>query len=167
MNEIHGFTDIGEQQRLLQRAVPAADNGGDAVFIESAVAHRAVGNAAAEQLLLARQTEMAVLRARGEDHGAAFVCAVLRADGEILSGALHGDHFADVGFGVEREHLLEHPLGDRRERAVYQDDERTDEIDAAEGRGRTESRIDGRHAELVPGEAAEEVIWISAFAWIR
>ncbi len=101
-------------QRLLQRAVPAADNGGDAVFIESAVAHRAVGNAAAEQLLLARQTEMAVLRARGEDHGAAFVYAVLRADGEILSGALHGDHFADVGFGVEREHLLEHPLGELR-----------------------------------------------------
>ena len=114
VNEIHGFTDIGEQQRLLQRAVPAADNGGDAVFIESAVAHRAVGNAAAEQLLLARQTEMAVLRARGEDHGAAFVCAVLRANGEILSGALHGDHFADVGFGVEREHLLEHPLGELR-----------------------------------------------------
>lgn len=51
---------------------------------------------------------------RGEDHGAAFVYAVLRAHGEILPGALHGQNLADVGLSVKREHLLEHPLGELR-----------------------------------------------------
>ena len=68
----------------------------------------------AEKLLLIRQTEMAVLCARGEDHGAAFIYAVLGAHGEILPGALHGQNLADVGLGVKREHLLEHPLGELR-----------------------------------------------------
>ena len=114
VDEIDGFADIGEQQRFLQCAVPTADNGGDAVFIKPAVAHGAVGNAVAEKLLLARQTEMAVLCACGEDHGAAFVDAVFRAHGEMLPGALHVYDLADVGLGIKREHLLKHLLGKLR-----------------------------------------------------
>ncbi len=114
VDEIHGLTNIGEQQRLLQRAVPAADNGGDAVFIKSTVAHRAVGDTVAEKLFLARQTKMTVLCARGEDHSTAFVYAVLRAHGENFPGTLYGQDLADVGLGVEREHLFKHPLGELR-----------------------------------------------------
>ena len=61
--------EIGEEQRLLDRGIAAADHDHFLAAIEEAVAGGAGRHAEALELLLERQTEPARLRAGREDHG--------------------------------------------------------------------------------------------------
>ena len=64
--------EIGEEQRLLDRGVAAADHQHILVAVEEAVAGGAGRHAVALELLLGRQAEPARLRAGGDDHVSAM-----------------------------------------------------------------------------------------------
>ena len=77
--------ELGEEDRLLHRGVAAADDDRRAVLEERGVAGRAVGHAAAAELLLAGHAELLVLGAHREDHGAGLVGLVVDPDGVRLA----------------------------------------------------------------------------------
>ena len=78
--------ELREEDRLLHRAVAAADHDDRAVLEERGVAGRAVGDAAAAQLLLAGDAELLVLGAHREDDGAGAVRLVADPDGVQVAG---------------------------------------------------------------------------------
>ena len=73
--------ELREEDRLLHRAVAAADHDDRAVLEERGVAGGAVGDAAAAQLLLAGHAELLVLGTHREDDGAGAVRLVADPDG--------------------------------------------------------------------------------------
>ena len=77
--------ELGEEDRLLHRGVAAADDDRRAVLVERGVAGRAVGHAAAAELLLAGHAELLVLGAHREDDRARLVGLVVDPDGVRLA----------------------------------------------------------------------------------
>src|SRR5207248_8633868 len=93
----------GEEVALLEGGVATADHGQDLVLEEGAVADRAVGHAAAGQLLLARNLELPGQAAGGHDHRrGAELAAGVELDHPLVAVDLdRGDRF--VFAGVESE----------------------------------------------------------------
>ncbi len=71
--------EAGQERRLLDRGVAAADDGDVLLAEEEAVAGRAPADAVAGEPVLVRDAELAVARAHGQDHGACGERAVLGA----------------------------------------------------------------------------------------
>ena len=77
VHDRHARGELGEEERLLHRGVAAADDHGRLVLVERGVAGRAVGHAAAAELLLAGHAELLVLGAHREDDRAGLVLLVV------------------------------------------------------------------------------------------
>ena len=97
VDDRHGAGELGQEGRLLDGGVAAADDGDVLVAEEEAVAGRAPGDAVAGQLLLAGQAELAVGRAHREDDRAGAVDGALAVgDGLDLAGQVdRGDVVGD------------------------------------------------------------------------
>ena len=76
MDQVDLRAEAGEEGGLLDRRVTAADDGDGLLAEEEAVAGRAPRDAAARELLLARQAELPVAGAGGQDD-------VLGGDGDV------------------------------------------------------------------------------------
>ena len=104
----YAFCRFAQQQCLLHCGVSAADHNDLLAREKRAVTHRAERNSAADKLLLMRESERAVLRARGNDDRARFVVAALGMYLFYLAVKLHAGHFTHVYLRAERESLLYH-----------------------------------------------------------
>ena len=62
-----------EEERGLESAVSAADNGDILALIKSSVAHRAVGHSPAREVVLAVRSERSVARSGGDYNALALV----------------------------------------------------------------------------------------------
>ena len=82
VDEVDLAREAGDEGRLLHRRVAAADDDDDLVAEERGVAGRAVRDAAALQLQLGLEPELARARARGDDHGLGAVLVVADPDAE-------------------------------------------------------------------------------------
>ena len=111
VDQRHMAAAVGQKQRVLQGGVTAAYHRHITAGVEGAVAHGAVGHAAAHQLLLAVKTQMAVSRTGSQHHRRAALLA---------AGALHGKALAVTGkprdlvvkdLHAQRFHLLGELLG--------------------------------------------------------
>src|SRR3954447_11691361 len=158
--------ELAQEDRLLHRRVAAADDDRRLVAEERGVAGGAVGHAAAAELVLAGDAELAVLGPHGQDHGAGQVFVVPHVDavypaglvGQLNARDLVGDEPRAEALGLVAELLHElgahDPVGETRvvldvggllEQAAPEqalDHERT-QIDA---RGVQRGRVSGRAA---------------------
>ena len=94
------LAELGQEDRLLHRGVAAADHEDLVVLEERGVAGRAVGDAAAGELLLAGHAELLVLGAHGQDDGAGAVLLV--ADPDLVDAARLGGQLDLVASSVTR-----------------------------------------------------------------
>ena len=69
MNQIDLLTESCEIERIVERHIAAADHSSHLVAVKIAITDRAVGDAAAGQLLLARHAELGVFRAARNHKG--------------------------------------------------------------------------------------------------
>ena len=109
-----GGRELGEEDRLLERGVAAADDRDRLLPEEEAVTRRAGGHAVAEQLLLGGQAEHAGLGAGRDDHRPAPELAVADPDperglGEVDPVGVGGDELGAEALGLLPE--LHHQLG--------------------------------------------------------
>ena len=103
MHQDHLAGELGQEQRLLDRGVAAADHHHLAVAIEEPVAGRAGTDAEALELLLGRQAQPARLRAGRQDH------RIRRHHPPAV--ASRGERAA---LQVQRGHQIGHDLGTHR-----------------------------------------------------
>ena len=103
--------DAAEVHALVDGRVAAADDNGVLAGEEVAVAGGAVGDASTGELFLARDAELVVLAAGGDDDGLRRVLALLADDDLDLVVELQVDHGVDgkEGAGVLRLLVHEHP----------------------------------------------------------
>ena len=101
---------VGEQQRVLERGVASAGDGHGPALVEGPVADRAVADAVSSELLLARDSEPAVLSAGGEDDGLCCIVAVGRDDGVTGPLAPEPGDLSEFGLRAHVQRLGEHPV---------------------------------------------------------
>ena len=97
MDEVHLRDELGQEQRLLDRRVAAADHADDLLLVQRSIARRAPRHAAPRELFLARDSELARHGPRRKDHDVGLELLALARQREMAV--------------VERRDLL-----DRRER---------------------------------------------------
>ena len=95
-----------ELERLQERRVPAADHGDALAFVQRAVAARAMAQALALELLLARQAEFPRSRPRRDDDGACVELAGVGHDRPVVSARLDASHLAQLERNARRRGLL-------------------------------------------------------------
>ena len=100
--------EVRQEGRLLHRGVAAADDGQTTILEEEAVAGRAVGDAAAGELVLAGHVHVAVLRAGGQDDGARVEDLVLGRHGLHVTLEIDGDDVLVANVRAELLGLLAH-----------------------------------------------------------
>ena len=100
VDQRHLRAEAGQERRLLERGVTAADDRDVLVAEEEAVAGRAPGDAVAGEPVLVGDPELAVARAGGQDHGA----------GAVLGAGAVGDHL-DVAGQVDLRDVVGDQLG--------------------------------------------------------
>ena len=108
VHQMHARRELGQEQRLLERGVAAADHVHVLVAEERRVAGRAGGDAAALVLLLGRDAEEARRRARGDDHRARGVLVVADVHAQGLLGEVDlrdvvGDELGAEPLGLPAE----------------------------------------------------------------
>ena len=122
VDEIDAARGLGEEHRVLQRAVAAAADGHGQILEERAVAHRAVAHAGADKLLLALHAEHPRLGAGRKDHGASLiVSAEFTADTAEIAAVLDPGDLFDLDLSALGHSLLGHTVaqvraGDRHDR---------------------------------------------------
>jgi hypothetical protein len=99
VDQRHLGAEPGEERRLLDRRVATAHHGDVLVAEEEAVTGGTPGDAAARELQLVGQPELAVARAHGQDH---------RSRREGVGGRLDD---LDVAGQVDLDHVVGHQLG--------------------------------------------------------
>ena len=97
--------EVGEVERVLERGIAAAHDGDGLLAIEGPVAGGAVGDAAADELVLLGKPELAVARADGKNHGAAFVAAFFGDDDLHAALVVDLDGPLEDNFGPEPARL--------------------------------------------------------------
>ena len=100
VNKSHLFTDLAEEQGLLQRGVAAAHDDHFPILVEGAVAHGAVGDTGAHQIFLAGKTQRLVPGAHRQNGGAAGVLSGVRHHADGIAG-MEGRHFLVSGLSAE------------------------------------------------------------------
>ena len=111
VHQVHLAADAREVDDVGRRRVAAAHDHHVLVAIEVAVAGGAIGHAAAAQLLLAGQPQLAGHRARGHDDRAGEV-GVKGCDELVgLGGEVHGGDVFHDGLRPEGEGLIVHVHG--------------------------------------------------------
>ena len=99
---------LGEQQRLLQGRIAAADDGDRLSRIERAVTDRAERNAVADEALLTGNMQQPVLGARSENDGFRRKNGVAAVNAKAVSRALDTRDLADFDIRAGIQGLLDH-----------------------------------------------------------
>ena len=115
VDEIDAARGLGEEHRVLQRAVAAAADGHGQILEERAVAHRAVAHAGADQLLLALHAEHPRLGAGRKDHGASLIVrAELAVHAAEIAAVLDPGDLLDLDLRALGHGLLGHAVAQVR-----------------------------------------------------
>src|SRR4029079_13310831 len=97
VDDLEGLRELGDEERVLHRGVPAADHGDVLALEEGSVADAAGGDAATAELHLTRAPEPLRLGAHREDHGPGPVGVLADVDpvdaavAELQLGGVVGD----------------------------------------------------------------------------